>query len=139
MYIRNDSKIDPRLREMAILQVGYLARSAYEYAHHVQIGLKNGVREADIRAIADDTARKPTSLDPLTRAVLKAAREMTAEIRLSDETFAVLRRHLDNECLLDLFASISSYNGTVRMLAALQIDLEDDYRHYLNRFPLPEG
>ncbi len=139
MYIRNDSKIDPRLREMAIIQVGYLALSAYEYAHHVQIGLASGVSEADIRAIADDTAGKPTSLDPLTKAVLKAAREMTAEIRLSDATFATLREHLDNARLLDLFAAISSYNGTVRMLAALEVDLEDEYRQYLDRFPLPQG
>src|SRR5438445_8354404 len=38
MYIRNKSKLDPRLRELAILQVGYLAKSPYEYAHHVKIG-----------------------------------------------------------------------------------------------------
>lgn len=139
MYIRNDSKIDPRLREMAIIQVGYLARSPYEYAHHVQIGLANGVSEADIRAIAEDTAGKPTSLDPLTKAVLKAARELTAEIRLSDETFAALRRHLDDQRLLDLFAAITAYNGTVRMLAALEVDLEEEYRQYLDRFPLPQG
>jgi alkylhydroperoxidase family enzyme len=138
MYIRHGSKLDPRLREMAIMQVGYLARSAYEYAHHVQIGLGVGVSEADIRAIADDTAGKPTALDPLTKAVLKAARELAAEIKLSDETFAVLRRHLDNEKLIDLFIAICSYCSTVRLLAALQIDLEDEYRQYLERFPLPK-
>src|SRR5512139_1328949 len=36
-FIRNSSKLDSRLREMAILQVGYLARSAYEYSHHIKI------------------------------------------------------------------------------------------------------
>jgi alkylhydroperoxidase family enzyme len=104
----------------------------------VQIGLGVGVSEADIRAIADETAGKPTALDPLTKAVLKAARELAAEIKLSDETFAVLRRHLDNEKLIDLFIAICSYCSTVRLLAALQIDLEDEYRHYLERFPLPK-
>ncbi|MGH7035268.1 MAG: carboxymuconolactone decarboxylase family protein [Stellaceae bacterium] len=138
MYIRHGSKLDPRLREMAIIQVGYLARSAYEYAHHVQIGLGFGVSEADIRAIADETAGRPTALDPLTKAVLKAARELADEIKLSDETFAALRRHLDNEKLIDLFIAICSYCSTVRLLAALQIDLEDEYRQYLERFPLPK-
>ena len=139
MYIRHGSKLDPRLREMAIMQVGYVARSVYEYAHHVEIGLGFGVSEADIRAIADDTAGKPTALEPLAKAVLKAARELALEIRLSDETFAVLRQHLDNERLLDLFMAICSYCGTVRMLAALQIDLEPAYQQYLDKFPLPKG
>ena len=139
MFIRNGSKLDPRLREMAIIQVGYVARSVYEYAHHVQIGLDAGVSEADIRAIADETAGRPTSLDPLAKAVLKAARELARDISLSDETFAVLRQHLDNERLIDLFTAICSYCGTVRMLAALQVDLEDEYRKYLEKFPLPKG
>ena len=139
MFIRHGSKLDPRLREMAIMQVGYVARSIYEYAHHVEIGLGVGVSEADIRAIADDTAGKPTALEPLAKAVLKAARELALDVKLSDETFAVLRQHFDNERLIDLFTAICSYCGTVRMLAALQIDLEPEYQQYLDRFPLPKG
>ena len=137
-FIRTKMKLDPRLREMAIIQVGYVARSVYEYAHHIKIGFDFGVSEADIRAIADDTEGRPTSLDPLTRAVLKAARELANEIDLSDETFAVLQRHLDPPRLLELFQAICSYCGTVRMLAALRIDLEDEYRPYLDKFPLPK-
>jgi alkylhydroperoxidase family enzyme len=137
MYIRNRSSIDPRLREMAILQVGYVTRSAYEYAHHVKIALDAGASEADIRAIADETAGRPTQLDTLTKAVLRAARELTSDIKLSDETFATLRNALETKQLLDLFLAICNYNGTVRMLAALAIDLEDEYRKYLERFPLP--
>lgn len=139
MFIRHGSKLDPRLREMAIMQVGYVARSIYEYAHHVEIGLGVGVSEADIRAIADDTAGKPTALEPLAKAVLKAARELALDVKLSDETFAVLRQHFDNERLIDLFMAICSYCATVRMLAALQIDLEPEYQQYLDRFPLPKG
>ncbi len=137
MYIRKGSKLDPRLREMAIIQVGYLARSPYEYSHHVKIGLDAGVSEADIRAIADETAGKATSLDPAARAVLKAARELTSDVDLTDETFAALRGHLDNERLMDLIFAICTYNSVIRLLAALRIDLEDDYKPYLERFPLP--
>ena len=41
-YIRFHSKLDARLREMAILQVGYSANSPYEYSHHVKIGREFG-------------------------------------------------------------------------------------------------
>jgi alkylhydroperoxidase family enzyme len=59
-FIRFGSKLDPRLRELAILQVGWLARSPYEWSHHVKLGHDFGVSDDDIRALIDDTAGKPT-------------------------------------------------------------------------------
>ena len=61
-YIRFKSKLDPRLREMAILQVGWLERSEYEFTHHVKIGKEFGVTDDDIKALMDETAGKTTSL-----------------------------------------------------------------------------
>ena len=135
-YLLGRSKLEPRLRELAIIQVGYATNSRYEYSHHVEIGRQNGVSDDDIRAIADETAGRETSLAPLDRAVLRAARELTADVSLSDETFAVLEAALDRERLVDLFLTISFYNGVVRTLAALQVDVEDRYLPYLDEFPL---
>ena len=79
-FIRFGSKLDPRLRELAILQVGWLARSPYEWSHHVKLGHDFGVSDDDIRALIDDTAGKPAQLDDaLTKTVLRAAREMTQD------------------------------------------------------------
>jgi alkylhydroperoxidase family enzyme len=136
-FIRFHSRLDPRLREMAILQVGYMTRSAYEYSHHIKIGREFGVSDDDIRAIAEETADRRTNLDPLAKAVLRAAREMTLDMAVSDETFAALRAGLDYERLTDLVMTIAFYNGVVRMLATLQIDVEADYLRYLDEFPLP--
>ena len=136
-FIRRKSALDPRLREMAILQVGYLARSPYEFSHHVEIGRRFGVSDDDIRAIAAESAGRPSTLEPLAKAVLRAAREMTADLAVSDQTFAELRQSLDNECLTDLVLTIAFYNAVVRILATMQIDVEDDYRKYLDEFPLP--
>jgi alkylhydroperoxidase family enzyme len=137
-YIRFHSRLDPRLREMAILQVGYLTRSPYEYSHHIKIGREFGVTDADIRAIEADTKGQATDLPRLARAVLRAARELTAQPSLSDDTFAELRKGLDNQQLVDLLMTISFYTGVVRLLAALQIDVEEDYAQYLQEFPLPK-
>ena len=136
-YIRFHSRLDARLREMAILQVGYSAQSPYEYSHHVKIGREFGVTDDDIHAIEMESAGRTTNLPALTRAILRAARELTAQPNLSDETFAELRNGLDNERIVDLLLTISVYAGVVRLLAALQIDVEDDYQHYLQEFPLP--
>ena len=136
-FIRFGSKLDPRLRELAILQVGWLARSPYEWSHHVKLGHDFGVSDDDIRALIDDTAGKPAQLDETAKTVLRAAREMTQDGAMSDATFATLREALGNEQIVDLTITIAFYNAVVRVLATLQIDVEDDYIPYLRRFPLP--
>lgn len=136
-FIRSQSKLDPRLREMAILQVGYLSRSEYEYSHHIKIGRDFGVSDDDIRAIALESEGTARNLDAMTRAVLLGAREMTLDGAMTEATFATLAESLDNECLTDLVITIAFYCGVVRLLGTLQIDVEPEYLHYLDEFPLP--
>jgi len=136
-FIRFGSKLDGRLRELAILQVGWLARSPYEWSHHVKISHDFGCTDDDIRALIDDTAGKPTSLDALTRTVLRAAREMTQDGAMAAATFAALQSALGNEQVVDLTVTIAFYNAVVRLLGTLQIDVEDEYMPYLRQFPLP--
>jgi alkylhydroperoxidase family enzyme len=137
-FIRDGSRLDPRLRELAILQVGYLTRSAWGFSHHVRIGREVGVSADEIRAVADETNGRPTALDPLAKAVLRAAREMTLDIAVSNETFAALRQGLDNERLTDLVVTIAFYNCLVRLLETMKVDVEEDYLPYLDEFPLPK-
>jgi alkylhydroperoxidase family enzyme len=136
-YIRHDSKLDPRVRELAILQVGYLARSPYEWSHHIKIGRDFGVTDDDINGMIADTEGRPCALDDRVRTVLRGAREITLRGEASGETFAALGRLFDNECLVDLTVTIAFYNAVVRVLGTLKIDVEDDYQTYLQRFPLP--
>ena len=136
-FIRYGSELDPRLRELAILQVGWLARSPYEWSHHVKIGHDFGVTDADIQAMIDDTAGKPAALDALTLSVLKGAREITNDGGMSGPTFATLQTALGNEQVVDLTITISFYCAVVRVLATLQIDVEPAYMPYLERWPLP--
>ncbi len=117
--------------------MGYSARCIYEYAHHLEIARGFGVSDDDMRAIADETAGRPTKLDPLAKAVLRAAREMTATLGIADATYAVLRQSLDNERFVDLVMAIAFYNATVRILESLKVDLEPDYQALLDQFPLP--
>jgi alkylhydroperoxidase family enzyme len=136
-YIRFHSKLDQRLSELAILMVGYVTRSPYEWSHHVELSRKFGVKDADIRALMDEAEGRNTALEPLAKAVLRATREMTEDLAVSDATFAALRQGLDNECIVDLVITIGFYNAVVRVLEALRIDVEDDYKKFLDEFPLP--
>jgi alkylhydroperoxidase family enzyme len=136
-WIRWECELDPRLRELAILQVGYLTASAYEFSHHVHIGHDFGVTDEDVEALVAATEGRPHGLGELESAVLSAARELTTDRRVTPETWEILGRHLDRGRLVDLVEIIAFYNGVVRVLGALEIDVEPEYQSYLDRFPLP--
>ena len=136
-YIRFKSKLDPRLREMAILQVGWLERSEYEFTHHVKIGKEFGVTDDDIKALIDETDGKTTSLEPLARAILRGAREMTRDIGMSEATFAEIKQHLSDEHMTDLVLTIAFYCAVVRVLATMKIDNEPSYKEVLKQYPIP--
>ena len=49
------AQLDARLRELAILQVGWIAQSPYEWSHHVKIGYEFGVTDEDIKGLIAET------------------------------------------------------------------------------------
>ncbi|MDP2334202.1 MAG: carboxymuconolactone decarboxylase family protein [Reyranella sp.] len=136
-FIRFKSKLDPHLRELAILQVGWMEKSEYEFTHHVKIGKEFGVTDADIQALMDETAGKPTKLEPLVKAILKGAREMVRDLGMSDATFAEIKKDLSNEHMTDLVLTIAFYCAVVRVLATMKIDNEPHYKEVLQQYPIP--
>ena len=136
-YIRHKSTLDPRLRELAILQVGWLERSEYEFTHHVRIGKEFGVTDEDIQGLMAETEGKPSKLEPPAKAILKGAREMTRDIGMSDATFAEIKKDLSNEHMTDLVLIIAYYCAVVRVLATMKIDNEPYYKEVLQQYPIP--
>jgi alkylhydroperoxidase family enzyme len=135
-YIRHGSKLDPRLRELAILQIGWLARSAYEWSHHIKIGRDFGVTEEDVHGLIAETAGEPNALEPLARLVLRGAREIY-DGGMSASTFEELHGHLDAELMVDLTVVAGFYCAVVRTLDTLAIDVEPEYQPFLDAFPFP--
>jgi len=136
-YIRFKSKLDPRLRELAILQVGWMEKSEYEFTHHVKIGKEFGVTDEDIRNMMAETEGKPSALEPLASAILKGAREMVRELAMSEATFAEIKKVLSNEHMTDLVLTIAFYCAVVRVLATMKIDNEPTYKEVLMQYPIP--
>jgi alkylhydroperoxidase family enzyme len=136
-FIRFKSRLDPRLRELAILQVGWMEKSEYEFTHHVKIGKEFGVTDADIEGLMAETAGKTSAIEPLTKAILKGAREMVRDLAMSDTTFAEIKKELSDEHMTDLVLIIAYYCGVVRVLATMKIDNEPYYKEVLQQYPIP--
>jgi alkylhydroperoxidase family enzyme len=136
-FIRHKSTLDGRLRELAILQIGWLAKSPYEWSHHIAIGKEFGATDDDIRAIGEETSGRPTNLEEVARLVLRGAREMNDSLAMSDATYEALERRIGRAHMIDLVMTISFYCAVVRILATLQIDVEPEYMKYLEQHPLP--
>ena len=135
-YLRHRTTLDARLRELAILQVGWLAKSAYEWSHHVKIGYDFGVTDVDIEALKAETAGRASALEPRAKLVLQAAREIHAG-GCSEATFRELEGCFSNAEVLDVVVTAAFYCAVVRLLASFAIDVEPSYMPYLERHPLP--
>jgi len=103
----------------------------------VVISAAAGVTDDDIRAVIADTRGEPNELSALERAVLRATRTLTSDLEIDEGTWAELERALGRKVAMELVLVVAHYNYLVRVIAALQIDLEPEYEEHLARFDPP--
>jgi 4-carboxymuconolactone decarboxylase len=120
-YLLSDGKLDPALRELAILRAGYLCRSPYEFSQHISFARRVGLTDAQIRGVASPTIQL---FNPQQMAVLDYAGELTSESRASDAAWDALRSFLNEEEIVELTLVIGYYNMVSRALNALQVDID---------------
>ncbi len=120
--ILNRSALDPALRELAILRVGWLVGAAYETAHHERIGRAVGMSEAQIAAARSGDRAGLSEDDAL---VLDVAEEIEAG-GLSEATFARAAQRFSHRELVELALACGYYGMVSRFLKSFAIPLEDD-------------
>ena len=120
--ILRDEDFPPVLRELAILRVGWLCGSLYEYTKHVDIGKKSGVSQEQIDAIPCWTSA--TCFNEKERAVLAYTDESTRVVQVRDETHKAVRAFLSEQEIVKLSVTIGYYGLISRFLVAMQVDLD---------------
>ncbi|MFC2006073.1 carboxymuconolactone decarboxylase family protein [Chloroflexota bacterium] len=124
--IRRGEELAPKLRELAILRVGSLLQAEYEFRRHIPLALQAGVSQQQIDAISDWSAS--AEFNEQERAMLQYADEVTQGIRVKDETFTELQGFLSEHAIVELTTVISYYCMVCRILIALQVELEPEFR-----------
>ena len=120
--IRQQSELDGRYRELAIMLVAVLNGAEYEYVQHVPFALKAGLTQAQIDALRD--WRDSKLFEEADRAVLEYTEAMTRSIQVPDAIFAAVARHFDARQTVELTATVAGYNLVSRFLEALEVDHE---------------
>lgn len=121
--IRQRCALAGNLRELVIMRIAQLNGADYEAEQHHAFALKEGVSEAQLAELEDWENSKLFS--PLERAVLDYTDAMTCDVKVPDEIFAEARRRFDKQGLVELTATVASYNMVSRFLVALGVEGSD--------------
>ena len=117
------STLVPRERELLILRTAWLCQAEYEWAQHVQIGLKAGVTRAEIDAVKrgpDDP-----NWDSFDATLLRAADELHADQRIADATWHTLTTRYDTQQLMDVVIAVGQYTLVAMALKSFGTPLDD--------------
>jgi alkylhydroperoxidase family enzyme len=130
--LRHDSRTPRALRELMILRGAQLMRSEYEWAQHLKMARKAGVREAQIGALAG--WRDSDEFTGKERAALGLAEAVT-QGHVPDDVYADAMRHFDHQDYVELAVMAAFYAMVARVLDAMHVQLEDDFKDYSPKLP----
>jgi alkylhydroperoxidase family enzyme len=131
--LRNNTRTPRALRELVILRGAQLSGSQYEWAHHLRMARKAGVREAQIAAL--DAWRTSADFDSREKAALALAEAVT-EGRLGDELYRDVMKHFDHHDFVELAVTAGFYAMVARVLDAMGVQLEPELKQGQTPFPL---
>ncbi|WP_327092873.1 carboxymuconolactone decarboxylase family protein [Nonomuraea sp. NBC_01738] len=119
-----ESKLDPVLRELGQTRAGWAGQSQFVYSQHCKQMRALGVAEEKIAAVASWAVSDLFS--ELERAVLAYTDALVLDGgRVHEEVFAVLRRHLPDEQILELTYITCLYGMHATMARALRLEFDD--------------
>ena len=118
-----NGKLPARDRELAILRVGWLCRSEYEWGQHVPIGKRAGLTGEEIARIPEGPSAAGWS--DLDSAILRATDELHEDACISDPTWARLAEAFDEKQLIELVMAVGHYHLVSMTLNTLGVQRED--------------
>ena len=123
-HVQFATTLSPRQRELLVLRVAERRRCAYEWAQHVVLAGDAGLSAEEIARIVDDPDAPEWS--GLERAMLAAVDELVDEATVTDATWAVLARELDQQQLMDLVFTVGAYELLAMAFRSFGVELDDD-------------
>ena len=123
-YLRYESTISNRIRELAILVTARNFDCPYIWNAHAPDARKEGVSDALVDAVRDRQPLPPMAADE--QAILNYCNEFYANHRVSSSTFQAALEQFGAQHLVELTALMGHYSQTAFFLNAFEVDLPSD-------------
>jgi alkylhydroperoxidase family enzyme len=130
-------KLDPKLRELAILRTGIVGDSRFEYSQHLKVARMVGVTEEKLASIKGWIASK--SFTAPERAVMAATDELVGRNLVEDDTFAELKKHLSDPEIMEMFYVIGLWRMHGMIVRALHLEYDNDTTARMQEIPMPQA
>jgi AhpD family alkylhydroperoxidase len=124
-----------RLRELVVLRVAWVRRSAYVWGGHVIAARREGVSELDLERVME--GRLAPGLSRLEAALLEATDRMLDNDRIDSVTRATIERELGPHVLVELGMIVGQYVLVTSIVEAFRIAPEPGVVPLPPRRPLP--
>jgi AhpD family alkylhydroperoxidase len=108
-----------RETELVILRVAHLRDCEYERRHHVKLGRRAGLDDADLERVVEGPAAQGWA--PREQAILQATDELLAHGEVADETWSRLSGMLDKRELIELLMLAGHYEMLAKTINTLRI------------------
>jgi alkylhydroperoxidase family enzyme len=122
-YLLTSGKLSGRDRELLILRTAVNARSSYEWGQHVRISLAGGMERDEIDRVLDGPDADGWSTHEA--ALLRAADELHADSRISDETWQALAETYDTQELIEATMVVGHYTMLAGALNSFGVELDE--------------
>ena len=123
-YVRFESVLPARLREMAIIMTGAHWKAEYEWYAHESLALEAGLDPSIVDSIA--AGRRPLGMQPDEAVLYDFCDDLLNERRVSDDTFAAAIDRFGEQGVVDLTGTLGYYSFVSLMLN-------------VDEHPLPDG
>lgn len=125
-HLLRATTLTERQRELVIMRVAVVQQSSYEWAQHVPMARDAGLTDLEIAGVA--WGPDSPVWDDVDASLIRAVDGLVEQGSISDETWTVLREHLDNQQILDVIFTAGAYTTVAWMVESLGIALDDDLR-----------
>tara|TARA_Y100001970_G_scaffold257495_1_gene336259 strand:+ start:371 stop:895 length:525 start_codon:yes stop_codon:yes gene_type:complete len=121
-YIKNQSHLDPIIRETAILSAAKELNSEYQWAQHESLAKDVGVRPEVIESIR--SGKGPMGLPAKEGIFIQSAKELVKNSTLTDRTYQALDHLLGAQLTIDFIVTVGYYVMLARIISSLDITID---------------
>ena len=120
--LMEEGSLDPRLREIVILRIGWDTQSVYEFGQHTLFGGKAGLSDEEIYLLTRPISQGKWS--SVEQALIQMTDDIYADDCVSDSTWMELKAHLSDADIIEAMAVAMNWRTASTLLNSCGVELD---------------